>query len=203
MPQLWKTGRPATTTPTTGNQPSNPASNKGFLICPPLVLGGDGPSNGCFPSSPPSSPSSPTSHQHPPKYDQLLNELRRAQVREKQRIMIRIKRRGMSNRIDWKPIETNGTWRPNNCRARTADREGGRVKFLIQQQQQREEGFFYIFSDCWLSRALPVAFDDPALCKWVPTLSRIAYWFTARPLSFSFSWIFMIIIFVPTFSSYY
>ena len=83
MPQLWKTGRPAAPTPAS-NQPA-----KGFLICPPLVLGNGGePSgNGCFPSSPPSSPSSPTGHQHPPKYDQLLNELRRAQVKTKEFVL--------------------------------------------------------------------------------------------------------------------
>lgn len=95
MPQLWKTGRP--TTSASGSSAQGSLSNppaKGFFICPPkLVLGeGEAPSsnnttatttsNGLFsfPSSPPSSPTSPTSHQHPPKYDQLLNELRRAQV---------------------------------------------------------------------------------------------------------------------------
>uniref|UniRef100_A0A0P6DJN4 Putative SH2 domain-containing protein 4B n=1 Tax=Daphnia magna TaxID=35525 RepID=A0A0P6DJN4_9CRUS len=102
MPQLWKTGKPATAASAPANQQQGSAMSppaKGFFICPPkLVLGeaggggggggGDTPSSASssngffsFPSSPPSSPTSPTHHQHPPKYDQLLNELRRAQER--------------------------------------------------------------------------------------------------------------------------
>ncbi|XP_057381561.1 uncharacterized protein LOC130704094 [Daphnia carinata] len=95
MPQLWKSGKPAAAASTSSNQQQGSAMSppaKGFFICPPkLVLGeggGDTPSSASssngffsFPSSPPSSPTSPTHHQHPPKYDQLLNELRRAQER--------------------------------------------------------------------------------------------------------------------------
>ena len=135
MPQLWKTGRPAAPTPAS-NQPA-----KGFLICPPLVLGNGGePSgNGCFPSSPPSSPSSPTGHQHPPKYDQLLNELRRAQVKTKEFVLCFLY--FARNKIRTIP---------------TAKRKGGgRVIAFYRSSRATTTKKKRGFHCCWLSRALP------------------------------------------------